>query len=148
MRLFDTRTGTCTMTMPCAPSASAGLIRAGESQPIYDVLPFPSGTMALSASGSAGIIRVWDLVSGGRCVKAMSNHQKSVTCLAFDGSAGRLLSGGLDQMVKVYDISTYKVVHTMRYPAPVLCLAVSVSICFYLIHRYKFLCPKALIPPF
>lgn len=127
MRLFDTRTGTCTMTMSCSPSVSAGLIRAGESQPIYDVLPFPSGTMALSASGSAGIIRLWDLVAGGRCVRAMSNHQKSVTCLAFDGSAGRLLSGGLDQMVKVYDISTYKVVHTMRYPAPVLCLAVSVS---------------------
>lgn len=127
MRLFDTRTGTCTMTMSCSPSVSAGLIRAGESQPIYDALPFPSGTMALSASGSAGIIRLWDLVAGGRCVRAMSNHQKSVTCLAFDGSAGRLLSGGLDQMVKVYDISTYKVVHTMRYPAPVLCLAVSVS---------------------
>lgn len=28
-------------------------------------------------------------------------------------------------MVKVYDIGSYKVVHTMRYPAPVLCLAVS-----------------------
>ena len=38
----------------------------------------------------------------------------------------RVLTGGLDQMVKVYDVSTYKVVHTMRYPAPVLCLAVSV----------------------
>jgi len=28
-------------------------------------------------------------------------------------------------MVKVYDVSTYKVVHTMRYPAPLLCLAIS-----------------------
>jgi U3 small nucleolar RNA-associated protein 15 len=28
-------------------------------------------------------------------------------------------------MVKVYDVSTYKVVHTMRYPAPILCLAIS-----------------------
>ena len=46
--------------------------------------------------------------------------------MAFDGSAGRLLTGGLDQMVKVYDVSTYKVVHTMRYSAPILCLAVSV----------------------
>ncbi|KAJ3484560.1 hypothetical protein NLI96_g5563 [Meripilus lineatus] len=36
-----------------------------------------------------------------------------------------LLTGGLDQMVKVYDVSTYKVVHTMRYPAPILCLALS-----------------------
>lgn len=112
------------MTMSCAPSSSAGV---GEAVPVYDVLPFPSGTMALSASGSAGVIRVWDLVAGGRCVRAMSNHQKAVTSLAFDGSASRLLSGGLDHMVKVYDVSTYKVVHTMRYPAPVLCLAVSVS---------------------
>jgi U3 small nucleolar RNA-associated protein 15 len=30
-------------------------------------------------------------------------------------------------MVKVYDVSSWKVVHSMRYPAPVLCLAVSVS---------------------
>lgn len=127
MRLFDARTGTCTMTMSCAPSVSSGLTRAGEQVPIFDVLPFPSGTMAISASGSAGIVRIWDLVAGGRCVRAMSNHQKSVTCLAFDGSASRLLTGGLDHMVKVYDVSTYKVVHTMRYPAPVLCLAVSVS---------------------
>jgi len=86
---------------------------------------FPSGSAALSASGP--ILRVWDLVAGGRCVRAMSNHQKTVTTLAFDGRAGRLLTGGLDQMVKVYDVSTYKVVHTMKYPAPVLSLAISVS---------------------
>ena len=92
--------------------------------PVEEVLMFPSGTMALSASGP--ILRAWDLVAGGRCLRAVSNHQKSVTCMAFDGSAGRLLTGGLDQMVKVYDVSTYKVVHTMRYSAPILCLAVSV----------------------
>jgi U3 small nucleolar RNA-associated protein 15 len=34
-------------------------------------------------------------------------------------------------MVKVYDVSTYKVLHTMRYPAPILCLAISVG------HRYE-----------
>ena len=86
---------------------------------------FPSGSIALSSAGP--ILRVWDLVAGGRCIRALSNHQKTVTALAFDGSASRLLTGGLDQMVKVYDVSSYKVVHTMRYPASVLCLAVSVS---------------------
>jgi U3 small nucleolar RNA-associated protein 15 len=103
------------------------MTNAGERTPIYDVLPFPSGTVALSSSGSAGIVRVWDLVAGGRCVRAMSNHQKSVLALAFDGNASRVLTGGLDQMVKVYDVTTYKVVHTMRYPAPVMSLAISVS---------------------
>lgn len=92
--------------------------------PVEQVKMFPSGTMALSSAGP--ILRLWDLVAGGRCLRAFSNHQKTITSLAFDGSAGRLLTGSLDHMVKVYDISSYKVVHTMRYPAPVLCLAISV----------------------
>lgn len=116
VRLWDTREGACVMTM-----------RGGAAAwPVEDVLMFPSGSVALSASGP--ILRAWDLVAGGRCIRAMSNHQKTVTTLGFDGRAGRLLTGGLDQMVKVYDVSTYKVVHTMKYPAPVLSLAISVSI--------------------
>ena len=92
--------------------------------PVEDVLLFPSDTMAVSTSGP--ILKIWDLVAGGRCVRAMSNHQKTITCMAFNADHSRLLTGGLDQMVKVYDVSSYKVVHTMRYPAPVLCLAISV----------------------
>ena len=118
VRLWDTREGSCVMTMRGGGGGAA-------AWPVEDVLMFPSGSAALSASGP--ILRVWDLVAGGRCVRAMSNHQKTVTVLAFDGRAGRLLTGGLDQMVKVYDVSTYKVVHTMKYPAPVLSLAISVS---------------------
>lgn len=118
VRLWDTREGSCVMTMRGGGGGAA-------AWPVEDVLMFPSGSAALSASGP--ILRVWDLVAGGRCVRAMSNHQKTVTVLAFDGRASRLLTGGLDQMVKVYDVSTYKVVHTMKYPAPVLSLAISVS---------------------
>jgi U3 small nucleolar RNA-associated protein 15 len=114
VRLFDARTGACEMTM-CP---------RGPLTPVEQVLAFPSGTAVLSAAGS--ILRVWDLVAGGHCVRALSNHQKTVTALAFDASASRVLSGGLDHMVKVYDVANYNVVHTMRYPAPVLCLAVSV----------------------
>lgn len=98
------------------------------STPVEQVLMFPSGTVALSSAGS--ILRVWDLVAGGRCTRALSNHQKTVTSLAFNSNASRVLTGGLDHMVKVYDVSNYNVVHTMRYPAPVLCLAVSVRIKF------------------
>lgn len=125
VRLWDTREGACVMTMRGGGGGAA-------AWPVEDVLMFPSGSAALSASGP--ILRVWDLVAGGRCVRAMSNHQKTVTALAFDGRAGRLLTGGLDRMVKVYDVSTYKVVHTMRYPAPVLSLAISVRILFRPFH--------------
>ncbi|EIM88468.1 WD40 repeat-like protein, partial [Stereum hirsutum FP-91666 SS1] len=119
VRLFDTRTGECEMLMGAVGDSHA----AHGSTPVEQVLMFPSGTVALSSAGS--ILRVWDLVAGGRCTRALSNHQKTVTSLAFNSNASRVLTGGLDHMVKVYDVSNYNVVHTMRYPAPVLCLAVS-----------------------
>ncbi|KAF8591533.1 Trp-Asp repeat-containing protein [Ramaria rubella] len=118
VRLFDTRSGECEMLM-----VGGGRTDTRSAVPVEQVLMFPSGSIALSSAGP--ILRVWDLVAGGRCLRALSNHQKTVTALAFDSSASRLLTGGLDQMVKVYDVSSYKVVHTMRYPASVLCLAVS-----------------------
>lgn len=99
-------------------------ISSSSKLPVEQVLMFSSGTVAVSAAGP--ILRVWDLVSGGRCIKAMSNHQKTITSLAVTSSGNRLLTGSLDHMVKVYDVENYKVVHTMRYPAPLLCLAISV----------------------
>jgi U3 small nucleolar RNA-associated protein 15 len=133
VRLFDARSGDCEMVM-------IGNGRPGEASavPVEQVLLFPSGSVVLSSAGP--ILRVWDLVAGGRCLRALSNHQKTIAALAFDGSASRLLTGGLDQMVKVYDVSSYKVVHTMRYPSSVLCLAVSVRTlqikALYQSHRY------------
>ena len=117
VRLFDSRSGECEMVM-------GGTSARGSTTPVEQVLMFPSGTVALSSSGP--ILRAWDLVAGGRCTRALSNHQKTVTSLAFDSNACRLLTGGLDHMVKVYDVSSYKVVHTMRYPASILCLGISV----------------------
>ncbi|KAH9045420.1 WD40-repeat-containing domain protein [Lactarius pseudohatsudake] len=92
VRIFDSRTGECELVMGSTPGRSgAGTV------PVEQVLMYPSGTVALSAAGS--ILRVWDLVAGGRCLRAMSNHQKTVT--------------------------NYNVVHTMRYSAPIICLALS-----------------------
>lgn len=103
-------------------SASNGDMSCG-SVPVEQVLMFPSGTVAVSAAGP--ILRVWDIVAGGRCIRALSNHQKTITTLSFNADASRLLTGSLDHLVKVYDTSSYKVVHTMRYPAPLLSLAIS-----------------------
>lgn len=114
LRLWDAR----------APDDTAALTMRHGGAPVEDVLPFASGGVAMSVGGP--ILRVWDLAAG-KCVRALSNHQKTVTCLAFDGEKRRVLTGGLDQTVKVYDVEDWKVVHTMRYPAPILSLAVSVS---------------------
>jgi U3 small nucleolar RNA-associated protein 15 len=69
--------------------------------------------------------KVFDILSGGRMVNQVSNHQKTITCLSFDYSGSRLLTGSLDQSVKVYNVSNWKVVHTIKYSSPILSLAVS-----------------------
>lgn len=43
------------------------------------------------------MIKVWDILAGGRLLAGFSNHQKTITSLCFDGSYGRLLSAGLDR---------------------------------------------------
>ncbi|KAK2466248.1 hypothetical protein APHAL10511_001890 [Amanita phalloides] len=118
VRLHDARTGNCEMVM-----GSLGTDVSSTSVPVEQVLIFPSGTAALSTAGP--ILKVWDIVAGGRCIRALSNHQKTITALTFNANASRLLTGSLDHLVKVYDVGTYKVVHTMRYPAPLLSLAIS-----------------------
>ena len=84
LRLWDLRTGTT-------------VCECDHGHPIEALLMFPSGGMGITAGGN--VVRVWDLLRGeqGRAVAAFSNHQKTVTSLAFDGSYGRLLSAGLDR---------------------------------------------------
>ncbi|KAL1659887.1 WD40-repeat-containing domain protein [Schizophyllum commune] len=113
-RLFDARTGASEMSM--RPTGNT-------APPVEQAALLPAGTVALTTAGP--VLRVWDLVAGGRCTRALSNHQKTVTALALAPGGARVLTGGLDRMVKVYDVASYRVVHTMRYPAPLLCLAMS-----------------------
>lgn len=63
------------------------------------------------------------------CLKALSNHQKAITSLCWaeaENGEKRVLSGGLDGLVKVYDpADNWRVRHTMRYGGQVMSLAVS-----------------------
>ena len=94
LKLWDLRTGTA-------------VCECDHGHPIETLLVFPSGGMGMTAGGN--VVRVWDLLRGerGRAVASFSNHQKTVTSLAFDGSCGRLLSAGLDK----YGFSTHTHTH-------------------------------------
>lgn len=107
--------------------------------PIENVLIHPNNTLAISAGGP--MAKVWDILGGSGSIDpviSLSNHQKTITSLCWargpvinsgEGSQAtrRLLSGGLDGLVKVYDVSTgsYKVRHTIKYSSPILSMAVS-----------------------
>ncbi|XP_002036949.2 U3 small nucleolar RNA-associated protein 15 homolog [Drosophila sechellia] len=91
--------------------------------PVESMLFLPNGSIFVSAGGSQ--VRLWDLINGCRLFTMMSQHHKTVTCLRLGSDGRRLLSGGLDGQVKIYDMSTYRTVHTLTYPNAVVSLAVA-----------------------
>ena len=72
-------------------------------------------------------IKIWDLLAGGRLLTTMSPHNKTVTSLGFASRGTRLMSSSLDRQVKFHNLSTFKTVHSVSFPAPVLTAAVSVG---------------------
>ena len=99
---------------------------------VYSVLPLKGGTMFLTGGGSG--VKVWDMTAGTEApVKEMWNHQKEVTALCGNIDGSRVLAGGLDGHIKIYDVATWKVVHGIKYPAGI--LTVSLSVCLFHLSR-------------
>ncbi|KAJ7365692.1 snoRNA-binding rRNA-processing protein [Desmophyllum pertusum] len=103
--------------------SQGSVLSMDHGSPVECVQIFPTGGICISAGSN--IIKVWDILGGGRLLAGFSNHQKTITSICFDGEHRRLLSGSLDRHVKIYDIQDYTVVHSMDYPSPILSLAVS-----------------------
>ncbi|XP_017805845.2 CMT1A duplicated region transcript 1 protein isoform X3 [Papio anubis] len=59
----------------------------------------------------------WDLKSGA-CTRIFSGHQGTITCI--DLCKNRLVSGGKDCQVKVWDVDTGKCLKTFRHKDPIL----------------------------
>ncbi|XP_034243602.1 U3 small nucleolar RNA-associated protein 15 homolog [Thrips palmi] len=110
VKMYDTRTKSQVMSVD-------------HGAPVESVLFLPSGGIFLSAGGTE--IRVWDAIAGGRLLAKISQHHKTVTCLTLASSNKRLMSSSLDRHVKIYDVSTYQVVHTLDYPNALLSVAAS-----------------------
>lgn len=91
--------------------------------PVESVLFLQSGTLMLSTSGNE--IKIWDVLNSGRLLHTFNNHLKNITSLCTTNGDKKLLSSGLDGLVKVYDMQTLQVVHSMKYDTPVMCVSVS-----------------------
>ena len=89
--------------------------------PVECVLPMPSGTTILAAADNK--ISVLDIVAG-RPLQMLQNHQKTVTSLCLASDDTRLVSGGLDGHVKIFETSGWNVVSGSKYPSPILSLSV------------------------
>ncbi|XP_050308630.1 U3 small nucleolar RNA-associated protein 15 homolog [Anthonomus grandis grandis] len=110
VKMWDTRTNKEVMKM-------------NHTSAVESLLYMPGGGMVLSAGGTD--IKIWDVIAGGKLRGAIAQHHKTVTCLRLASNGKRLLSGSLDRHVKIYDVGTFKVVHTLDFPNGILSLGVS-----------------------
>ncbi|KAF2758436.1 WD40 repeat-like protein [Pseudovirgaria hyperparasitica] len=109
VRLWDPRTtGKAVMTFKHAAA-------------VESVLPLPSGTTLLAAAGNT--VSVLDVI-GARPITQLKNHQKTVTTMALASRGTRLLTGGLDGHIKVFETAAWNVVAGFKYPNPILSLDV------------------------
>lgn len=113
VRLWDSR----------VPAGQACVMTLTHGSPLEDLVVFPGAGLLASAGGSN--FKMWDMLAGGRLLHTAEAAQKTITSLCLDGQGERLLTGSLDGHLRVHDVSTYRVIHTMKYPAPILCCGVS-----------------------
>ncbi|KAK8089197.1 hypothetical protein PG997_004158 [Apiospora hydei] len=107
---------------PRAPRAAVMTFK--HASPIEDVLPLTTGTTVLAACENQ--ISVLDLVAA-KPLQMISNHQKTVTSLSLASGGSRVVSGGLDGHVKVFETTGWNVVAGAKYPSPILAVRVITS---------------------
>ena len=93
------------------------------SNPIEYCMFSSSGTIVYTASGNE--VKMWDLIGGGRLLHTFSNHQKNITGLCTDGTGSKLLSCGLDGLVKIYNMQSLQVAHGLKIGSPLSSIAVA-----------------------
>lgn len=115
---------------------SKTVLQLKHGKPVEDVLFFPSGGLLATAGGN--IVKIWDILGGGRSIHTMESHQKTVMSMciskvpksgqALGDAPSRLVTASLDGYMKVFDLDHFKVTHSAKYPAPILSMGIS-SLC-------------------
>ncbi|CAH0399445.1 unnamed protein product [Chilo suppressalis] len=99
------------------------VLTVNHGSPVESTIFLPSGGIFISAGGTE--IKVWDIFNGGKLLANISQHHKTVTSLRLASNSSRLMSASLDRHVKIYDISTFTVVHNIDFPNAILSMGIS-----------------------
>jgi len=109
VKLWDMRSNTETTTL-------------NHGAPVEDLLIFPSGGILVSAGGEN--VKIWDLFKN-TLLTTLDGHQKTVTSLYVDNNRSTLFSASLDHGLRVYGLQNYQLLHTVKYPAPIMAIGYS-----------------------
>ncbi|XP_075483403.1 protein SLOW WALKER 1 [Primulina tabacum] len=115
-------------------SNAGSVMELNHEKPVESVIYLPSGGLVATAGGN--FVKIWDVIGGGKLLYSMESHNKTVTsiCLGKIGKETveeaeqyRILSVSLDGYMKVFDYAKFKIVHSMRFPNPLLSVGISLD---------------------
>jgi len=102
--------------------------------PVEHVVFHPSGTLLVSAGGTEVVI--WEALGGWGLVARLQSFQKTVTCVQISPQMGPdssaetfLLAGSLDGILRVFELSSFSVVHSFILSSPILSFSISQKRC-------------------
>ena len=92
-----------------APIALANL--EGHTSEVRAVNATAAGSMVLSGSDDT-TVRLWDLRTGGRCVRTMEGHALGAWSVDMDGHCRTAVSSSMDKTVKLWDLGSGRCMET------------------------------------
>ncbi|GAA0171118.1 RNA processing factor [Lithospermum erythrorhizon] len=113
-------------------SSKGSVMEIDHEKPVEGVVYLPSGGLVATAGGN--VVKIWDVIGGGRLLHTMESHNKTVTSLCVgkigkesgeEGQQNRILSVSLDGYMKVFDYAKMKITHSMRFPNPLMSIGFS-----------------------
>eukprot|EP00475_Leptophrys_vorax_P028171 TRINITY_DN4064_c0_g1_i2.p1 TRINITY_DN4064_c0_g1~~TRINITY_DN4064_c0_g1_i2.p1 ORF type:complete len:612 (-),score=165.38 TRINITY_DN4064_c0_g1_i2:1435-3249(-) len=76
-------------------------------------------------TGGGNGVKVWDVQGLRKELHHFTTHKKHVTSFALASGGTRLLTAGLDEFIQVHNADTFRVVASLRMPAPILAISMS-----------------------
>lgn len=91
--------------------------------PVEAVCLFPNGKLVASAGCSS--VKIWR-IDDGILLREITMHHKTISCMHISKDSKYLITGSLDQSVKILRLDDFQIAHQFKFPFAVLCLSVSV----------------------
>lgn len=111
--------------------SSSVLFQINHESPVESIVITREGSTLISAGEAT--IKFWNLLENGKLMNSIECHQKSISCLQISPDGQFLLSGSLDNHLKIIRLLDYEVVLTKTFPSSIASFSLNVQPSLYLL---------------
>ncbi|KIK79373.1 hypothetical protein PAXRUDRAFT_281757 [Paxillus rubicundulus Ve08.2h10] len=99
---------------------------SGHENTIWRIAYLPGGEQVVTCSNSDKTVRIWDVEKGKQEGTSMV-HEGRVYSLAVTRDGKRIVSGGEDKRIRVWDVATHEYIEWASYTGYIFCIALSLD---------------------